>query len=378
VSRIMALAMVQEVAGSAGELPGPPGSGVSYNRVPFHMIANDGNVMEHAVPFDGQFDVFHDGKPGAWKGQLPSQTIAERYDIVVNFAKHGIKTGDKVYFVNIMEHQDGKGTKSKVPLGDILSEKYKPVVMNGRWVNGDPGVGKFMEMRVKAYAGTDLSMDPVAYEPGKLDMIPLPIVRGATTMDSLVNGVPVANAVHHTFEFKHSGGQGGHGAPWLVKTDGGQALLADPHRISAIEEGALQVWTIKGGRGWTHPVHIHFEEGIILSRGGKAPPEWEKWARKDMYRIGPENDSTGIIEIAFRVRDFLGEYVQHCHNTTHEDHAMLVRWDSVKKGAALLDTPMPTFDGVFFDPSFPLTGGFNSNDKAIIGDGIGPNVNTPN
>ena len=30
-----------------------PGSGVSYNRVPFHMIANDGNIMEHAVPFDG-------------------------------------------------------------------------------------------------------------------------------------------------------------------------------------------------------------------------------------------------------------------------------------------------------------------------------------
>ena len=51
------------------------------------------------------------------------------------------------------------------------------------------------------------------------------------------------------------------------------------------------MWTIKGGGGWTHPVHVHFEEGIILSRGGKAPPEWEKWARKDMYRIGPEIDS---------------------------------------------------------------------------------------
>src|SRR6185369_11722950 len=129
-----------------------------------------------------------------WKGQLPSQTIAERYDIVVNFAKNGIQPGDKLYFVNIMEHQDGKGTKSKVPLADILSEKYKPVVMNGRWVNGDPGVGKFMELRVKAYTGTDLSMNPADYEPGLKDMLPLPIVRGAKTADGTVNGVALANA----------------------------------------------------------------------------------------------------------------------------------------------------------------------------------------
>ena len=381
VSRIMAFALVQEVAGTAGELPGPAGSGVSYNRVPFHMIANDGNIMEHAVPFDGAFDVFHDGKPDAWKGQLPSQTIAERYDIVVNFAKYGIKAGDKLYFVNIMEHQDGKGTKSKVPLADILAERYKPAIdtVNNRWINGDPGVGKFLELRVKAYTGTDLAMNPVDYEPGKLDMLPLPIIRGAKTVDTTVNGVPVATAIHHTFEFVRSQAQGGHGTPWLIKADGGTGLAMDVHRIQAIEKGDLQVWTIKGTGGWTHPVHIHFEEGMLLSRGGKAPPEWEKWAKKDMYRIGPENDSTGIIEIAYRARDFLGQYVQHCHNTMHEDHAMLLRWDaSATNGARLIDTPMPTFDGVFFDASLPLTGGNNSNDKAVVGDGIGPKTNTPN
>jgi manganese oxidase len=378
VSRIMALGLVQEVAGSGGELPGPPGSNVSYNRIPFHMIANDGNVLEHAVPFDGVFDVFHDGKPGAWKGQLPSQTIAERYDIIVNFAKYGIQPGDKLYFVNIMEHQDGKGTKSKVPMADILSGKYNPIVQNGRWINGDPGVGKFMELRVKAYGGTDLSMNPVDYEPNKLDMIPLKINRGAKVADGTINGIALSGAVHHTFEFVHSGGNGGHGLPWQIKADGGQGLLMDPHRIQAIENGDLQIWVIKGTGGWTHPVHVHFEEGVILSRGGKAPPEWEKWARKDMYRIGPENDSTGIIEMAYQARDFLGDYVEHCHNTMHEDNAMLLRWDARHNGAALSPTPMPTFDGVFFEPSFPLTGGTNSNDKAVIGDGVGPKINTTN
>lgn len=378
VSRIMAFALVQEVAGNGGELPGPAGSGVSYNRVPFHMIANDGNLMEHAVAFDGKMDVFHDGKPDAWKGQLPSQTIAERYDIIVNFAKNGIKPGDKLYFVNIMEHQDGKGTKSKVPLADILSERYKATVQNGRWINGDPGVGKFMELRVKAYSGSDLSMNPADYEPGKLQMLPLPIVRGAKTADGTVNGVALANATHHTFEFTRGQAQGGHGEPWFIKADGGTGNLMDPHRIQAIENGDLQVWTIKGTGGWTHPVHIHFEEGIILSRGGKAPPEWEKWAKKDMYRIGPENDSTGIIEIAYRARDFLGDYVMHCHNTMHEDHAMLLRWDARRTGTTLVDTPMPDWDGVFLEPSFPMTGGLNSNDKAYTGDGIGPKTNTAN
>jgi manganese oxidase len=364
VSRIMALALVHEVAGNGGEIPGPPNSGVSYNRVPFHMIANDGNVMEHAVPFDGRF--------GTKRGELPSQTIAERYDIVVDFSRHGIAPGDKLFFVNVMEHEDGKGSKSKVPLTEILAGNYNPVVQNGRWINGDPGVGKFLELRVAAMAPgqVDLSMNPADYEPGKTKMIPLTIDRTAKT----VNGVPLATAKHHTYEFVHSGGGtdpvNGHAGPWFIKVDGGERNAADPQRISTIERGELEVFTIKGGRGWTHPVHIHFEEGMILSRNGKAPFEWEKWARKDMYRIGPEDDSSGEMEIAFRSRDFLGFYVQHCHNTMHEDHAMLLRWDSMGDKAELVDTPMPTWDGVFFEESFALT-------TAETGDGTGPDNPVP-
>jgi hypothetical protein len=49
----------------------------------------------------------------------------------------------------------------------------------------------------------------------------------------------------------------------------------------------------------------------------------------------------------------------------HEDHAMLIRWDSMNPGnAVLMDTPMPTWDGVFFEPSFAI-------ETAETGDGIG-------
>jgi FtsP/CotA-like multicopper oxidase with cupredoxin domain len=291
VSRIMAIGLVQEVnlpfgQAGAGELSGPAGSTVSYNRVPFHMIANDGNILEHAVAFDGTSDFGIGPTPADWKGQLPSQTIAERYDIIVDFAKHGIKAGDKLYFVNIMEHQDGKGTKSKVAMADILSGKYNPVQQNGRWIGGDPGVGKFMELRVKALpqGQVDKSMDPVAYEPGGKTMLPVPIDRVnkcTTGLDGkcLANG-DLTTARHHTMDFVRSQAHGGLGTPWMIKVDGGTADPMDPHRISAIEHGDVEVWTIKGAGGWTHPVHIHFEEGILLTRGGKLPPPGSSTVRR--------------------------------------------------------------------------------------------------
>jgi FtsP/CotA-like multicopper oxidase with cupredoxin domain len=361
VSRIMAIGLVAERNDELGELPGPAGSGKSYDRVPFHMIGNDGNIMEHAVPFDGSKDYGWGLTKEEWKGLLPSQTIAERYDIVVDFKDFA--PGTELYFVNVMEHKDGKGTERKVPMADILSGKYEAIVKpdTGQWINGDPGVGKFMKLVVHAYEGQDLSMNPAEYVAGGKKMIPLTIDRAAGT----VNGVPLSSARHHTFEFVRGQANGGHGTPWAIKVDGGTDERADVGRISAVENGDLEVWTIKTGGGWTHPVHIHFEEGIILKRDGKAPPEWEKWARKDMYRIGPEGDSGLVLEIAFRARDFAGHYVQHCHNTMHEDHAMLLRWDARADRVRLIDTPMPMYDGVFFEPSFPT-------DKGFEGDGFGP------
>jgi hypothetical protein len=56
------------------------------NPVPFHMVANDGNLMEHTVYFEN--------------GELPTQGIAERYDIVVDFS--GFKPGSKIYMVNLL------------------------------------------------------------------------------------------------------------------------------------------------------------------------------------------------------------------------------------------------------------------------------------
>ncbi|MEY4754112.1 MAG: hypothetical protein RJA44_1787 [Pseudomonadota bacterium] len=359
VSRYFALALVHEIKGTAGELKGPSGSGLSYNRVPFHLVANDGNIMEHAVPFDGTLDLDGNGNKTEHKGTLPQQAIGERYDIVVDFSKYGIKPGDKLYFVNTQEHATGEITKDKIPLADILSEKYKAKLATDskgnplRWENGDPLVGKAMEIRVQSYAGKDLSIDPANYVQGKQKMIPLWIDR-----DSATDYAKLSKARHREFVFGRSGGSDD--KPWTVKTDTNDAYNADPRAISAApqlasgptkggtsHEGTMEIWYLKSPGGWDHPVHVHFEEGVILRRGGKAPPLWEKWARKDIFRLGPNSDSQHDVEVAYRFREFAGTFVEHCHNTQHEDNAMLLRWDLERPGQlSVMPTPMPTWEGV--------------------------------
>ncbi|HMA07625.1 MAG TPA: multicopper oxidase domain-containing protein, partial [Ramlibacter sp.] len=224
---------------------------------------------------------------------------------------------------------------------------------------GDPVVGKFMEVRVQAYSGTDQSLNPKDYEPAKpgkamgKSMIPLWLDRS-----NPADMAKLQTALSRTFEFGRGGSDD---APWTIKADGGSSYDADMRRISAAMPlstgptdggwtgagGTVEIWNLKTGGGWSHPVHVHFEEGIILNRGGLPPPEWETWARKDVYRIGSEADSTQSVQFAIHFREFAGTYMEHCHNTQHEDNAMLLRWDIEHPGQfQVMPTPMPTWDGV--------------------------------
>jgi manganese oxidase len=313
------------------------------NKVPFHMIANDGNIMQHAIPF-----------PNAQSPEaLPEQGIAERYDIIVDFSK--VPVGSNVYFVNILEHENGKGPSQVLPLAKVLNGSYVP---NGKL--GDPGVGKFLQFRVKGCGADskqvcdDFSMNPALYEEGKKQMIPLP----------KPTATELKNAVHRTFEFGRSNGTDA--IPWTIKTDGGIGLPADPHRVSAAPTvgGKTEIWHLKGGSGWSHPVHVHFEEGQVLYRDGKAPPLWEKYARKDVYRVGslvdsltkPVIDNSLTIDVAVKFREFEGTYVEHCHNTQHEDKAMLLRWDLQKPGQTVpIPTPELGWEGTFYDQALTKT-----------------------
>jgi hypothetical protein len=330
VSRYFKLAIVDELG----------------NPVPFYMVANDGNIMEHTVLFEN--------------GELPTIGIAERYDIVIDFAQ--FEPGDRLYMVNLLQHKDGQVTDVPVPLADVMNGLYAADTVDedadgvpDRWINGDPVVGAFLEFRVQEYGGTDLSMDPADYVAGGEQLIPLQ----RPDQDEL------DNALHRTFEFER---QPTDDRPWVIETDGGKGFGMDPRRLSAAPEknsGGLEVWRLVNSGTWSHPVHIHFEEGIILRRNGEEPPEWEKWARKDVYRIGPQADSGDMVEIALRFREFAGTFMEHCHNTQHEDHAMLLRWDIEHPGQTkLMPTPIPSWDGVSYVDTVALP-------TARTGDAVG-------
>jgi manganese oxidase len=278
---------------------------------PMMFIANDGNLVPNPVVVTA----------------LDEQGIAERYDIVIDFTRYRI--GDKVWMVNLAEHETGKLPARDLTVAEALSG-----------TSTDPCVGKFLEFRiVRDPAAPDLSQVPGT-------LIPNPNILA----------VPVAR--ERVFAFNAGAGQSTNDpvttffGPWGIETDGaGGTLAADFGRISAAPRfGTREIWTLQnGGGGWDHPIHIHFEEGLVLARNGSAAnvAATEK-GRKDVYRLRPG----GSVTLTMRFRDFGGMFMEHCHNTVHEDNAMLLRWEIDDSGAPFLrplPTPIPTPQGVKFE-----------------------------
>jgi manganese oxidase len=275
---------------------------------PMIQIANDGNLLPRPVTLTA----------------LDEMGIAERYDIVIDFSRYSI--GQKVHMVNLTEHENGKKPERNVSLAEALAG-----------TSLDPCVGRFLEFRVvRDPAKPDVSRVPAT-------MIPNPDL----------SRIPVAR--QRVFEFGRDASQTSSNpltafsGDWGVATDSGAMLNADFGRISAAPKpGTREIWTlVNGGGGWDHPIHIHFEEGQVLSRNGSAAnvPPWER-GRKDVYRLRPG----GTVQITMQFRDFGGTFMEHCHNTVHEDNSMLVRWD-INGSPQPLPTPIATPQGVtFIDP----------------------------
>ncbi|MFM9883873.1 MAG: multicopper oxidase family protein [Burkholderiales bacterium] len=198
---------------------------------------------------------------------------AERADVVVDFSRYPI--GAELFLVNRLIHEDGRQPKD----------------------------GKFLE------PPTPILKFVVDRNPPAPDVSRVPsILRLLPPVDL----TEVVNTRH--FDFDRSGGM------WTINE-----RLFDNTPQAAPRKGTAEIWVLKNQNdGWQHPVHIHFEEGRILSRNGVPPPVHER-GRKDVYVVG-ENEE---VQVFIRFRDFLGKYVMHCHNLTHEDHGMMMRFDVV-------------------------------------------------
>jgi manganese oxidase len=284
----------------------------------FTQIANDGNLLPQTVPLT----------------QTDQLGIAERYDIVIDFSRYS--QGQTVDLVNLQQHLNGE-----IP-GPILTVAQ---ALSGQTC--DPCVGSCLRFNIMGPApGGDPSKVPTV-------LIPNPTLPGSVRS--------------RTFVFDHRANQDDSNpitayqgtGNWGIATEnsggtsrhrGGSALKADFGRISSQPGyGTQEIWTlVNAGDRWDHPIHIHFEEGQILQRNGSASnvPAWEK-GRKDVYRLHPG----GSVTVALQFRDWGGTFMEHCHNTMHEDNAMLLRWDLDTGGAPFLSplqTPVPAPTGVTF------------------------------
>ena len=205
---------------------------------------------------------------------------AERGDIVVDFKQFA---GQKLYLVNRLIQTDGRGPE------DAL-------------INVRDAVGNLVNTGVQI-----LRFD--------VDSAP---VSDPSLVPSVLRALPPINLAEvvktRSFEFNKVNDI------WTVngKIFDPEVVYANPKR------GTSEIWTLKGKGSWYHPVHIHMTEGRILSRNGKAPPPHEA-GRKDVYVLKPGEE----VRVLMRFSDFTGKYLMHCHNLTHEDHAMMVRWDIV-------------------------------------------------
>jgi len=196
---------------------------------------------------------------------------AERADIVIDFSKY--PHGTRLYLVNRLLMKDGRGPEGLSSRGEQL---------------------------LRFDVDTDPMEQDVSQVPARLRELP-PI-----NLNDVVRT--------RRWEFDKDN------AIWTVNKK-----IFDPETAAAVvKRNTAEIWELRGNGSWHHPVHVHMEEVRILSRNGVPPPPHEQ-GRKDVIVLKPDER----VKVFIRFRDFTGKYLLHCHNLSHEDHAMMARWDVV-------------------------------------------------
>jgi len=307
-------------------LAGPTGT-----AVPFWFVANDGNLVVNPLPVT----------------TLDHQGTAERYDIVIDFSQ--FRVGDRLHLVNQLQmRRDARGPRQDVTLAQALAGDP-----------ADPCVGAIMEFRVVG-AVPSVDVPGVTLQAASPDRSVVPA--------TLTEQIPIVAPVRTRFvEFGRAGGGDSRNPvtgqctpdcpetasfPWAIRVNGQAAHSMNANRISLLvpKPGEVEHWTyVNGGGGWDHPIHLHFEEGVTMNRGNDTIPATERLVRKDVWRLR----ASGQVTFQIQFGEYGGSYVNHCHNTVHEDFALLMRIQLLtgvagSPQAAVTPTPNPTPDGVFF------------------------------
>lgn len=304
--------------------------------LPFVVIANDGNLLRKPILITS--------------GIMDRLGNAERFDIVVDFKRLYAQGVRQAYLVNLLYHKDGRGPEGRVSIGRAMSGFAE-----------DPAVGPFLQFRLEANAD-DFSTDLFTSEflnptSGRVLTQAIPPLKPVRERHFRFGRGSVSARDPLTNECTPDCGEA-ENFPWAIRVNGEEWHAFNATRVSAIVPamGDVEHWTFENNSGgWDHPVHLHFEEGVTLGRTGHTMAATERGARKDVWRLG-EN---GSVKVQLRFSEFTGAYVQHCHNTTHEDFSMIMRiqvvgYNNGQPQYDLSPTPLPTPAGVEWGASEAL------------------------
>jgi FtsP/CotA-like multicopper oxidase with cupredoxin domain len=271
----------------------------------FLQIATDGGLLPEVITRDS-FEL--------WP--------AKRREVVVDFTTYqdGTPTvnGDVIFLTNVMKMLTGRiwdaSSRSvpdpayKVPVlaFKVVVDPRKPVV-DRSVVTPKKKLRPLPTMRVTP-------SDTAAWNKAMNERLIFEVKRGSSggEIEWLINGQPFNPATPIT----------------SLRNPAGRT----PQALQPKESFAL--WEFRnGGGGWVHPMHPHEEEHRTVMRNGRlminpdgtqrldaAHPD--DGAREDLVALDP--GESVIIYRSFR--DFTGNYVAHCHNLVHEDHAMMFGW----------------------------------------------------
>ena len=258
------------------------------------VIATDANFLEHPIPVDAGANAGNSNSttapivPGAIR-----VSVAERWDVIIDFAE--FSAGSKLYLKENRTMFVGNPSPDPLPPGLNIGN----VLMQFNVVNREP------------------------WFPADTPPIPATLCT-----------YPTLPATVNTWE-------------WQFVLVGGRFRVKRPfdtvgctfdpdHSAHCMLQGTCEEWLLNNNiaSGWTHPVHIHFEEFRTLKRfvnGVEVPVPPLHSGRKDVSRL--EAGQGALIKMQFR--DYSGRYLIHCHNMAHEDNFMMVRWDICPDQAAL-------------------------------------------
>jgi len=258
------------------------------------VIATDANFLEHPIPVDAGANAGNSNSttapivPGAIR-----VSVAERYDVIIDFTE--FPAGSKLYLRENRTMFVGNPSPDPLPPGLNIGN----VMMQFNVVNRENW-----------------------FPP---DTPPIP---------ATLCTYPDLPATDNSWEWQFVLVGGRFRVKRPFDTTG---CTFDPdHSAHCMLQGTCEEWLINNNiaSGWTHPVHIHFEEFRTLKRfvnGVEVPVPPLMSGRKDVTRMEPGQGA--LIKMQFR--DYSGRYLIHCHNMAHEDNFMMVRWDICPDQASL-------------------------------------------